>query len=332
MKFHRPEFLKKPWLLLSPQLAHDLSPYFLKIYGQTHSPQIASWQSFTWRGLKFSNPLGIAGGVDKNAEALRAWWALGSGFLEVGTVTPLPQKANPGKIVDRSCAENLVWNRMGFPNNGAEKALHHLSENFAQRASPIFVNIGKNRNTPLEKAHADYVACAEKLKTVADAFVVNISSPNTQDLRQLLKPEFFAPLIKKIKSVKDLPPLLVKMSPDLEAADLQVAVHVGEDLGVDGWILTNTTLTRPENSRWPSEGGLSGAFLSQKSKALLVSAKEKLSQMNSKSLLVSVGGVLTPEDVFERLKLGAHLVQVYSSLILDGPFFFRNVADKARPK
>jgi dihydroorotate dehydrogenase len=188
------------------------------------------------------------------------------------------------------------------------------------------VNIGKNRTTSNENASHDYKVLLDLFADVADVFVVNISSPNTKGLRELLEPtqlaEFLKPLIKAKKQ-----PLLLKLSPDMDDALLKRTLDVSLGAGVDGWVLTNTTLAREPNSRFSTEGGVSGRPLAERSKEILKIAVDHLGARREDRLIISSGGVLTPEDVNERLRLGANLVQVYAALIFDGPLFFRKVGD-----
>ena len=146
-------------------------------------------EAFSWRGIHFPNPLGTAGGIDKNALHIKDWWSLGAGFLEIGTVTPEPQKANPGKILDRSLKYRSLWNNMGFPNRGLDFMKNRLSSLPKEKPSPVFINIGKNRQTPVSKASEDYEKLLSVLHPFADVFVINISSPNTKDLRTIFDKE-----------------------------------------------------------------------------------------------------------------------------------------------
>lgn len=320
----------KPWLWLPPRLAHDLSPYLLRLVGFVSDETPPAWRSFVWRGLVFRNPLGIAGGVDKNAEHLGAWWALGCGFVEVGTVTPEPQSPNPGAIIDRHLPSSSLWNRMGFPSEGADEVLANLKSAQPYR-TPVFVNIGKNRTTANEDAVNDYLALIRRFGSDADAFVVNISSPNTKGLRDLQKADALLALLKPLVDAarKVERPLLVKLSPDMDDVQFRETLEAAITADVDGFVLTNTTTARPEGVPYPDEGGLSGAPLKEASLKALKSAVTILGPRREGKLLVSVGGVMTENDVFERLNLGADLVQVYSALIFEGSGFFRRVARKA---
>lgn len=328
----------KPWLWLPPQLAHDLSPYGLKIINLLPSLTSVStyqWNSLTWKTnynaeINFRNPLGLAGGVDKNATSITAWQNLGCGFLEIGTVTPYPQKANPGKIMNRDLATKSLWNKMGFPSKGAEAVLKNLEKLQTQIKIPLLVNLGKNRDTANEKAFADYQQLMTTFQNHADAFVINISSPNTQGLRNLAKTETLVPfvesLVKHRQNLNTQRPLIIKLSPDLDLTAFREALKICLNSGIDGFILTNTTLSRSQTPFFPAEGGVSGAPLKQLSLRLLAEAKEICEKEKSKKMIISTGGVMTEHDVFERIRKGADLVQVYSTLIFEGPLFFRKVA------
>ena len=329
----------KPWLALPPKLAHDLSSVGVELYSALFgSNQRTEWMPFDFQGLQFSNRLGIAGGVDKNAEHCNSYQRIGCGFIEVGTVTPLAQGPNPGKIIDRDLQSKALWNKMGFPSHGMDEAFYNLQKFNSQ--IPVFVNVGKNRTTPNDLAHQDYLKCIKRLKSVADAIVINISSPNTSGLRDLLKPEnlekFLTPLISDRESQGTQPiPYLLKLSPDLRPEELAGATQIAMDQGFDGFIVTNTTLSRehlsPEASmRFPAEGGVSGQPLRHLSQKALEIVLNSVAQQRQKKLIVSTGGVMTPEDVFERIRSGADLVQVYSALVFEGPGFFKQVAERAK--
>jgi len=319
----------RPWLLLPPQWAHDLSPLALPLYSLFHGRKTPVWNSFTWKGLTFPNPLGIAGGVDKNAEHLNEWWSLGCGFIEVGTVTPRPQNHNPGKILDRDLHLQAMWNKLGFPSHGADEVFYNLAFYAPRFKTPVFVNIGKNRYTPNLSAVEDYVALIDKFRPFADAFVVNISSPNTVGLRELQSRTYLRdlllPIVDRVSHFEPTP-VLVKLSPDMPEEQLAETITICQEAGVNGFVLTNTTLSRPEKCHFPAEGGLSGAPLRRLSERALQIAVETLGKNRQEMLLVSVGGIMNPDDVFQRLQMGADLVQIYSALIFHGPQFFHDVA------
>lgn len=331
----------KPWLWLPPGWAHRLSPLALRAYGSVMPYQTLSWGSFTWQGIEFTNPLGIAGGVDKDGRSVADWWTLGPGFLEIGTITPRPQVGNTDQPrLLRDVSAQAIWNKMGFPSQGVESVIKRLKGIYQPRFTPIFANIGKNAATPLENAVDDYLACIHLLNGLVDAFVINISSPNTQGLRDLLVPDrlrrFLEPLASGRSSAvgrraSDVnTPLLLKISPDVSRAQLEEVLLVSIENGVEGFVLTNSSSEIRDKLEFPSEGGVSGQPLAERAKEFLQVAVETLGEKRSGKLLISCGGVLTPDDVFERLKMGADLVEVYSALVFHGPFFFRRVAQLAR--
>lgn len=325
----------KPWLVLPAKLAHDLAPMaidsYAYLFGNDETPR---WLPFDFKNLRFYNRLGIAGGVDKNAENIKSFERIGCGFVEVGTVTPRPQKPNPGKIIDRDLNTKSLWNKMGFPSIGAEDVYYNL-KNFKEHSKlPVFANIGKNRSTPNESAASDYIDVIDRLTPVSDAFVVNISSPNTTGLRDLLKPanlgHFLKPLADFRNSKKLEKCFFLKLSPDLEKQELIEAIKVAVDNGFNGFVLTNTTLSRQPGMAFSNEGGVSGAPLKQLSLKALDVVATTCRAFSDKKLIVSVGGVMTEADVFERINNGADLVQVYTALIYEGPRFFNKVAEFAK--
>lgn len=315
----------KPWLWLPASLSSKLAPSFLPLISCLRGideESEALWRPLDWLGLHFRNPMGIAGGVDKDAESVSSWWKLGAGFLELGTITPQPQKPNPGKILSRNNSDQALWNKMGFPSKGAQHVAQNLRTLKRPYQTPLFLNIGKNRDTPNEAAHEDYIQCLKILEEYADAFVINISSPNTKDLRKLLEPQVLKAFLTPICETTSKP-LLLKISPDLSVDQLQNILNTSLDLQLAGWILTNTTTQDHESHGFPNTGGLSGKPLAEKSKHLLIETKKHLGDKIQDKLLISAGGVITAKDVLERLELGAHLVQTYSGLIFNGPFFFQ---------
>jgi dihydroorotate dehydrogenase len=219
---------------------------------------------------------------------------------------------------------------MGFPNHGADEVYFNLVAEKPNLKIPVFVNIGKNRTRPNHEAEVDYLYLADRFQNVADAFVVNVSSPNTQGLRELQTPEFLKKLIGGVRKNAPAKPVLVKLSPDMTEEDFRQSLEACAEAGCSGFILTNTTLARPSSCEFPKEGGLSGQDLAELSKKHLRKAIEILGPKKSEFLLVSVGGVLTADDVKERLRLGADLVQTYSALVFEGPQFFRQTAARMK--
>ena len=338
----------KPWLLLPPELAHDVAPYGLDLLASLSSEVEAKVRSFEWsrkgHTLHFRNPLGTAGGVDKAGTQIAGWRHFGAGFVEVGTVTPKAQKANRGRIIDRNIEMEALWNRMGFPGRGAHYVRSHIrdyrrdeirredSGQIAPYRLPIFLNIGKQRSTEIEKASADYTWLVDFFsdrKNVfetpsVDAFVINISSPNTTGLRELFARdrlyEFMAPIADRLNE-HSIPGLL-KLSPDMDVESLASAIEISVRLDIDGFIATNTTANRPAGIDFPAEGGLSGAPLKLRSREVLLNLIEILGPHREGRLLVSTGGVLSGAEAATRLELGADLVQTYSGLVFHGPRFF----------
>ncbi len=219
---------------------------------------------------------------------------------------------------------------MGFPNKGAVHVATNLKKLVRPYATPLLVNIGKNRETTNVDAYKDYLSLIDTFENTADAFVINISSPNTSGLRELFKPEFLTGFLAQLRA-HTRRPLLLKLSPDLADAAFAEVLDTSLAAGVDGWIISNTTTAREINPvtqapYFEAAGGVSGRPLAQRSLFLLKSAVNHLGARRGDRLLISAGGVSSPEDVFERLALGADLVQIYSALIFSGPGFLKKVA------
>ena len=276
-------------------------------------------------GRSFASPVGLAAGLDKNGVAVPAFRALGFGFLEVGTVTPLPQSGNNRPRLFRLPEDQALINRMGF-NNGGAAALHaRLSALKASRV-PVWVNIGRNKVTPNEEAVQDYLRCVRALQEVADAFVVNVSSPNTPGLRALQAAADLRALVQAVvNEVEDgrvptlkRPPVLVKLAPDLHPADFEASLQAVRDAGAAGVIIANTTLARDglQSVNRDETGGLSGRPLTTRTAELVRTAYR---QLRGTLPIVGVGGIFTAEDAYAKLQAGASLVEVYSGLIYEGP-------------
>ncbi len=328
--------MRQPWLWLPPKIAHDILPWALPFAACLTPSQAHIYRPKKWRHLEFKNPVGIAGGVDKSGKTLLAWQKFGCGFLEVGTVTPRPQHANPGRILDRSISQQAVWNKMGFPNHGSEALKNRLENIKAKIHVPLFVNIGKNRDTENNQAHQDYIHCIGALKNYADVFVINISSPNTKGLRDLLSQDylssFIGPIIEYKKAQNIQTPLIMKLSPDMQSTELETVLDTSLKMGIDGWILTNTTASRPAGIAFPQEGGLSGAPLTEKSRENLRACLEYLGPRKADRLVISAGGIGSPQEAQERLKMGADLLQLYSALIFQGPWLIKKIASSLESK
>lgn len=273
-------------------------------------------------GIKFPNPVGLAAGFDKNAEIFNQMHDHGFGFVEIGTVTPKPQDGNPKKRIFRLIKDNALINRLGFNNDGVEKIVDRLKKN---NRVIIGGNIGKNKDTPNERAVDDYLICFEKLYDYVDYFAVNVSSPNTPNLRDLQNIEglrsILVPLIEENKK-RFNKPILLKISPDLDNKEILSIVDLIQELKIDGIITTNTTVKRKElksNDKLKSEkGGLSGVPLRNRSTEV-ISIIHKYSK--GKVPIVGVGGIMTPKDAIEKLSAGASLLQVYTGFIYNGPSF-----------
>jgi dihydroorotate dehydrogenase len=289
-------------------------------------------------GRTVPGPVGLAAGFDKDARGHEALAALGFAFIEVGTVTPLPQLGNPRPRMWRLPADRALLNRLGFNNRGVEAAAARLSK---PRETFLGVNIGKNKATPAENAIADYVIGAQRLGPYADYLVVNVSSPNTPGLRALQNVETLRPLLQAVREALDTAtpsrrvPLLVKIDPDQSDAELDAIAALALELKLDGIIATNTTV-KPQNLQTPAEqigdppkGGVSGAPLKARSLAVL---RRLRAQVGDRLTLISVGGVETVDDVWTRLRAGATLVQVYSAFIYEGPLFPRHLHDGLRAR
>ncbi|WP_272976689.1 quinone-dependent dihydroorotate dehydrogenase [Deinococcus geothermalis] len=319
---------------LDPEDAHHLT---LRALGLASA--VPAWPSLVRRltaptelrltqtlwGRTFSSPLGLAAGLDKNGEAVPAFGALGFGFVEVGTVTPRAQPGNARPRLFRLPSDEALINRMGFNNAGAEALRARLAAHFA-RPVPVWVNIGKNKVTPNEEAVQDYREAVRVLQAVADAFVVNVSSPNTPGLRALQAAGDLAALVRAVLDeveagrVRTLsrPPVLVKLAPDLHPADFEASVGAVLEAGADGLIIGNTTLRREglTHPRRGETGGLSGRPLTARSTEL-VRAAYRLTR--GRMPIVGVGGIFTAEDAYAKIRAGARLVEVYTALIYEGP-------------
>ncbi|WP_264776847.1 quinone-dependent dihydroorotate dehydrogenase [Deinococcus aetherius] len=282
--------------------------------------------SQTLWGRPFASPVGLAAGLDKNGEAVPAFSALGFGFLEVGTVTPLAQPGNERPRLFRLPEDAALINRMGFNNGGAEALRARLAA-LPARPAPVWVNIGKNKATPNERAVEDYRACVRALFEVADGFVVNVSSPNTPGLRALQAAGDLADLVRavldevesaRVRTARRAPPVLVKLAPDLHPGDFEASVGGVVEAGANGLIVSNTTLGRDglTHGHRVQTGGLSGRPLTTRSTALV---RDAYRLTRGRVPIVGVGGVFTPEDAYAKLRAGASLVEVYTALIYEGP-------------
>lgn len=280
-------------------------------------------------GIKFRNPVGLAAGFDKNGEYIEALSHLGFGFIEVGTVTPLPQPGNDLPRMFRLPEDGALINRMGFNNKGVDTLAERLRLLKAKdKTIVIGGNIGKNKNTPNEEAVNDYVKCFDRLFDVVDYFVVNVSSPNTPGLRELQEKEPLTLLLKTLqeRNAKNgiSRPILLKIAPDLTDEQLDDIVDIVNGTGIAGVIATNTTIGRDglyhESAK--ETGGLSGKPLTKRSTEVI----RYLSQQSKGSFpIIGVGGIHTPEDAREKLEAGASLIQLYTGFIYEGPGIVKRI-------
>ncbi len=350
---------------LDPETAHLQTIYALKRVPHIPGAQWFLKQIFamplkpvTVFGLYFHNPVGLAAGYDKDAIAVRGLATLGFGHIEVGTITPLPQKGNPSPRVFRLPEDECVINRMGFPSAGSAQVIQslkaighcknpHVKEKkvieihkFIPKALPkkrqtkmiLGINIGKNKNTPNAEAVYDYLSLLQLFAPCADYLTINISSPNTAGLRDLQGKRALESLLKELnyqrkeeqKILRKRLPLLVKLSPDLSDEELRDALDVILDTGMDGVIATNTTLTREglKSAHRKERGGMSGSKLRVKSEAVL---NQIVKHVDGKIPIVSSGGIMNPADAKRRLELGATLVQLYTGLIYEGPGLVKEI-------
>ena len=279
-------------------------------------------------GLNFENPVGIAAGFDKNATHISEFEKFGFGFIEIGTVTPKPQDGNPKKRLFRLKEDSAIINRMGFNNDGVAKIKNRLNKKYKVL---IGGNIGKNKITPNSQAKNDYLICFKDLYNYVDYFVINVSSPNTPGLRELQSKEFLNDLfndLNKFRSKEIIKkPILIKISPDLSKEKILEILEVIDTNNIDGIIATNTTINYPNlKSKNKNEtGGLSGAPLYDKSNEVISFISKKTS---GKLPIIGVGGISTPEQAVKKIEAGAHLIQLYTGIIYEGPGIVRKINKK----
>ena len=279
-------------------------------------------------GLKFKNPIGLAAGFDKDAKLYKELSNFGFGFIEIGTLTPKPQEGNPQKRLFRLKEDNGIINRMGFNNGGVFEAVERLKKN---KNVLIGGNIGKNKLTPNEDAISDYELCFDALYDVVDYFVVNVSSPNTPNLRALQDKEPLTELLQTLQNKNQtkpkVKPILLKIAPDLTNEQLLDIIDIVQNTKIAGVIATNTTISREnlisENQK--ETGGLSGKPLTHRSTEVIRFLSEK---SNNAFPIIGVGGIHTPEDAIEKLNAGASLIQLYTGFIYEGPKLVKAINKK----
>ncbi len=326
--------------LFTPEKAHHLATAALRVICSFPGGAAILRAAFSYKhknlerevfSIKFKNPIGLAAGFDKDAEYIDEFAALGFGFIEIGTVTPKGQPGNMPPRLFRLKKDHALINRMGFNNKGVENAVRNLKK----RTSKIVVggNIGKNKVTPNEEAFHDYEMCFEALYDHVDYFVVNVSSPNTPNLRELQEKEPLKHLLERLQQrnkAKNHPkPILLKIAPDLTDEQLDDIIEIVEELRLDGVVATNTTIrrdglmTEEQKLKKIGNGGLSGKPLHDRSTEVIRYLKKNA---GNPFPVIGVGGISSPEDVIEKLKAGASLVQVYTGFIYEGPGLMKHIS------
>lgn len=324
--------LARPFLFsLAPERAHDLTLSLLKkTYKLGVMRQVIEAKPVTCMGIQFPNPVGLAAGLDKNGAYIDALASLGFGFIEIGTITPRPQAGNPQPRLFRIPQAKAIINRMGFNNDGVDQLIENVkASNFK---GVLGINIGKNADTAVEDAVSDYLICLEKVYNYASYVTVNISSPNTKNLRSLQSGHALTELLETLKKrqlelaeeYQHYVPLVLKVAPDLTQEDIQFIASQLIKFKIDGLIVTNTTLSREGVENLPSgdeAGGLSGAPVFEKSTACLQAFSNILKDQIP---LIGVGGILSGEQAIAKQQAGASLVQIYSGLIYTGPALIKD--------
>jgi dihydroorotate dehydrogenase len=335
------QFIRPILFKLSPEAAHNIAivslamanylPGLMGLLRKTGAKSKPAHSREVF-GIKFPHPVGLAAGLDKNAQAFDALGALGFAFVEIGTITPQGQPGNPKPRLFRLPPDGALLNRMGFNNNGVRQAVQKLA---AKRTKVIIGgNIGKNKVTPNDKAVRDYEFCFDELYPYVDYFVVNISSPNTPNLRELQDKEPLAKLLTKLMELNSLKPrkkpILLKIAPDLTNGQLDDIIDIVTQTGIAGIVATNTTVSRdkltlsPETVEAMGAGGISGKPVKDRSTEVIRYISNKT---NGTLPIIGVGGIFTAEDAKEKLDAGASLVQIYTGFIYKGPGLIQEILD-----
>ena len=326
------ENLKKILFMFEPEKAHNIAECGLKLLGKCkllknyyEKKNFISDERLHQKifNVKFENPVGLAAGFDKNATMVKSMKSMGFGFTEIGTTTPMPQDGNPKPRMFRYPELKSVQNAMGFNNKGAHEVLKNLKKVYPFEI-PVGTNIGKNKTTPEEFALSDYKSLIKKFEASSDYLVINISSPNTPNLRDLQNEKFITELFTMAKELT-AKPILLKIAPDMEVDMAINLCNSAINAGAAGIIATNTTIDYSLVPNCQNFGGLSGACLTQKSGDLF---KELARELFGKTILISVGGISNGVQAYERIKNGATLVQSYSGLIFEGPSMVRKINEE----
>ncbi len=316
------------------EASHDLTIWSLKTLshlGMFGYAKPIAHHPVSCFNLSFANPLGLAAGLDKDGECIPAWSAMGFGFVEVGTVTPRPQLGNPKPRLFRLPKHAAIINRMGFNNKGVDALVASLQK--TQRSCPVGVNIGKNKDTSLTEAWQDYVHCYQKVYPYADYVTVNISSPNTPELRKLQQGDMLKSILLPLKQEQQVladkyqrsVPILVKIAPDLTQDELLALLDDLVSLHMEGIIASNTTIERPSylEQRYRDEsGGLSGEPLFEHSTNII---RLIYQTVGDRLPIVAAGGIMSPAQAQAKLAAGAKLIQIYSGLIYHGPALVKKI-------
>lgn len=325
---------------LDPELAHQLTLKSLKLLQQSGLAQLLPAQSapqpLTVMGLNFKNPVGLAAGMDKNGDYIDALCALGFGFIEIGTVTPRPQAGNPKPRLFRLPEHQAIINRMGFNNAGVDYLLRQVKG--ARNNAIIGINIAKNLATPIEDAVADYLICLRKSYAAASYITLNVSSPNSKNLRQLQHADAIKKLLSALKEEQlklaarqqKYTPLVVKIAPDLSDAEITTIAQLLGEFAIDGVLATNTTVARNEvqaHRHAKQAGGLSGAPLTEQATSVVA---RLAAELKGTIPIIAVGGILSGQDAQDKLDAGASLVQIYSGLIYRGPQLIEDILQTLR--
>ena len=331
------QFIKPFLFLLDPERAHHLTFSLLKLPGASLIAGITKPDPKLKRtvfGIEFKNPVGLAAGLDKDAIAFNELGELGFGFIEIGTVTPLPQAGNDQPRLFRLKKDEALINRMGFNNSGVKAAAEKL-KNRKDKTLIIGGNIGKNKQTPNENAVDDYIICFNALFDVVDYFVVNVSSPNTPNLRALQEKEPLTRLLNTLQQInlkKSIPkPILLKIAPDLTNSQLDDIIEIVQATKIAGVIATNTTISRDGLTYTETElaefgaGGLSGKPLGKRSTEVIRYLKEK---SQNAFPVIGVGGIHSADDAAEKLKAGADLIQLYTGFVYKGPALIAQINNR----
>ncbi len=321
--------IKKILFKLNPENAHKIAELAMRVsvkipfvsdYLVNNFCFIDTKLSQNIFGLNFLNPIGLAGGFDKNATMILPLSAMGFGFLEYGTLTPKPQIGNPKPRLFRLIEEKSIQNAMGFNNDGLDKIKARATKLYPS-SIPLIANIGKNKITPNEMAIKDYETLVKGLDSCCDAFVINISSPNTSNLRDLQSESFIGELSTTLNGLTKKP-LILKIAPDMSIDSAISLCLTAANSGFKGLIINNTSVDYSLTPKAKDFGGLSGQLIKNKSKELF---KEVAKELFGKAILISCGGIDSADEAYERIKMGANLIQIYTSFIYEGPSICKNI-------